>query len=217
MSSRGQAIYAKYRAWNTVVGAPALADVANHELKWVKDGVPATPINAPSEVSGGSGDYQVLLTSAETTCNDGQIVGTSSTSGVRIFGLVYTFEDALAANITAIHAKLPSKAKLAGTDNTSGAIEMSAATGAFPGTVAGLVDKAGMILAPTGLDSIAVTPPSGVATTFPQMLVQLFRRFFGKATQTSSQLKTLADDGMTVVTTQALTDDGTTQTQGKAE
>jgi uncharacterized membrane protein len=48
------------------------------------------------------------------------------------------------------------------------------------------------------------------------MLVQLFYRFFGKATQTSSQLKTYAADGTTVVTTQAVSDDGTTETQGEA-
>jgi hypothetical protein len=48
------------------------------------------------------------------------------------------------------------------------------------------------------------------------MVVQLWRRFFKKATRTSTQIRTFADDGTTVVTTQAVSDDGTTQTQGNA-
>lgn len=57
---------------------------------------------------------------------------------------------------------------------------------------------------------------SGVATGILGMIVQTFRRFFGKTTLTTSQLKTFADDGSTVVTTQTVSDDGTTQTQGAA-
>jgi hypothetical protein len=74
----------------------------------------------------------------------------------------------------------------------------------------------GVVIAATGLDLIPTTAPSGVATTFRQMVVQLWRRFFKKATMTSTQLKTYADDGTTVVTTQTVSDDGTTQTQGAA-
>jgi len=77
-------------------------------------------------------------------------------------------------------------------------------------------DKTGYKLAADGLDVITATRPVGKATTFPQMLVQLFYRFFGKTTQTSSQLKTYAADGTTVVTTQSVSDDGTTETQGEA-
>lgn len=83
-------------------------------------------------------------------------------------------------------------------------------------TVTTNTDKTGYSLASTGLDSIAVTAPSGVATTFPGMVVQLWRRFFKKATKTSTQIKTYADDGTTVVTTQTVSDDGTTETQGAA-
>lgn len=84
------------------------------------------------------------------------------------------------------------------------------------GVVVAAASKTGYSLASTGLDSIAVTAPSGVATTFPGMVVQLWRRFFRKATKTSSQIKTYADDGTTVVTTQTVSDDGTTETQGAA-
>lgn len=77
-------------------------------------------------------------------------------------------------------------------------------------------DKTGYALSSSGLDLIATTAPSGVALTFPAMLVQVWRRFFKKSTLTSTQLQTYADDGSTVVTTQTVSDDGTTQTQGAA-
>jgi hypothetical protein len=84
------------------------------------------------------------------------------------------------------------------------------------GFTAAVSDKTGFSLAATGLDAITATTPTGVATTFPGKLVQLWHRFFGKATLTSTQLKTYADNGTTVLTTQTVSDDGTTETQGKA-
>lgn len=92
----------------------------------------------------------------------------------------------------------------------------SVVTGSLSGSVGDVTTKTGYKLASDGLDSISVTAPSGVASTFPAMLVQLFRRFFKKSTLTATQLKTYADDGTTVVTTQTVSDDGTTQTQGAA-
>ncbi len=71
-------------------------------------------------------------------------------------------------------------------------------------------------LAPDGLDAIATAAPAGASATFPQMLVRLYRRFFAKATQTATQLKTYGDDGTTILTTQSLSDDGTTLTQSAA-
>jgi hypothetical protein len=73
-----------------------------------------------------------------------------------------------------------------------------------------------MVLSATGLDAITATDPGGVATTFPAMLVQLWRRFFKRTTLTSTQLKTYADDGTTLRTTQTVSDDTVTQTQGPA-
>jgi hypothetical protein len=70
--------------------------------------------------------------------------------------------------------------------------------------------------APDALDAIAVAAPAGPAANFRQMIVQLWRRFFKKATASGTQLHTYADDGTTVVTTQSLSDDGTTETQGPA-
>lgn len=72
-------------------------------------------------------------------------------------------------------------------------------------------------LTATGLDAITASDPGGVASTFPQMVVALWRRFYKKTTKTTTQVKTLADDGSTVRTTQAITDDGAgNQTLGAA-
>jgi hypothetical protein len=79
-------------------------------------------------------------------------------------------------------------------------------------------DKTGFKLASDGLDSISTTAPSGAIATwnFRERLMMVFRRLFGKATMTASELKTYASDGTTVLSTQSLTDDNTTQTQGEA-
>lgn len=60
-------------------------------------------------------------------------------------------------------------------------------------------------LAATGLDSITVTDTNAPATTFPTMLVQLWRRFFKKVVKDATTVKTYADNGTTVDTTQTYT------------
>lgn len=84
------------------------------------------------------------------------------------------------------------------------------------GVVVAAGSKAGYSLGATGLDAIPTTEPAGVASTFREMLVQTWRRFFKRATMTSTQAKTFGDDGTTVRTTQPVSDDGTTQEQGPA-
>lgn len=65
-----------------------------------------------------------------------------------------------------------------------------------------------------GLDSVSVTAPTGLATTFREMMVAVWRLFFKKVTMTATQKKTYADNGSSILTTQTLSDDGTTQEQG---
>lgn len=79
---------------------------------------------------------------------------------------------------------------------------------------ADVINKTGYKLAADGLDTISTTAPIGVASNFREMLVQTWRRFFRKSTLTITELKTYADDGSTVLTTQLVSDDSTTQTQG---
>jgi hypothetical protein len=77
-------------------------------------------------------------------------------------------------------------------------------------------DKTGFKLASDGLDAVSTEAPDGVASNVREMFVQTWRRFFGKVTKSSSQLITYADDGITPVTTQEVTDDGLLETQGSA-
>jgi len=111
-------------------------------------------------------------------------------------------------------------AKMALSDLTEAqidAIETQANKLKFAGTdVKATLDSEKVALSATGLDAIPVTEPAGAASTFREMIVQVWRRFFKKATMTSSEIKTYADDGTTVVTTQTVSDDGTTQNQGGA-
>ena len=71
-------------------------------------------------------------------------------------------------------------------------------------------------LVATGLNAITATDPGGVATTFPQMLVQVWRRFFKRVTRSSTQIKTYADDATTVRTTQTYTSSGSDDDVGAA-
>jgi len=73
----------------------------------------------------------------------------------------------------------------------------------------------GAVLAEEGLDNILTTEPSGRASNFREMIVQLYMRFFNKTTLTDSVL-TVCDDGDASVTTQVVSDDDTTQTVNKA-
>jgi hypothetical protein len=84
------------------------------------------------------------------------------------------------------------------------------------GYTATVSDKTGFKLASDGLNAIDVTAPTTVAATFPAMVNQLWRRFFKKVTKTSTQIRTYADDGTTIVTTSTVADDSVTQTQGTA-
>lgn len=102
------------------------------------------------------------------------------------------------------------------TGNVGGNVGGSVASVTAPVTAGTVTDKTGYGLAATGLDLVGTTAPTGPATTFPAMVVQLWRRFYKKTTLTSTQLETFADNGTTVLTTQNVSDDGTTQTQGAA-
>lgn len=76
-------------------------------------------------------------------------------------------------------------------------------------------NRTGYKLASDGLDSVSTTEPSGVASNFREMIVQVWRRFFKKATATTSAIKTYVDAG-TAGTTQTVAYDGTTKTVGNA-
>jgi hypothetical protein len=79
-----------------------------------------------------------------------------------------------------------------------------------------LSDKVGFKLASDGLDTVTTTAPSSVAGNFREQITLLYRRFFGKAVMTSTDLKTYALNSSTVVTTQTLTESASVQTQNEA-
>jgi hypothetical protein len=58
----------------------------------------------------------------------------------------------------------------------------------------------------TLLDNVPITAPTGPATTFREMLVQTWRRFFKASSLSATQLITYADDGTTPVTTQTVSE-----------
>lgn len=70
------------------------------------------------------------------------------------------------------------------------------------------------------MDPLGVTPNldilTTIATTMRGVLIQTWRRFFKRATLTAGFLKTYEDDDITVISTQVVDDDKTTETQGAA-
>ncbi|WP_435005160.1 hypothetical protein P12x_003054 [Tundrisphaera lichenicola] len=72
-------------------------------------------------------------------------------------------------------------------------------------------------LAANGMGQLDTTPAAaGEDPTFQQMMVAIWRRWYTKFVAEAGVLTGYADDGTTPLTTQPLTDDGTTQTQGAA-
>ena len=94
MASKGQSLTVQYVAWDTSANAGKTGDVANHTLRWVKDGTSAEPDNSPAEVDAvnAPGVYRITLTAEECDCWVGTLCGKSSTANVSIMPLTVTFE-----------------------------------------------------------------------------------------------------------------------------
>lgn len=94
MPSRGQSVVLTYIAWDTSANAGKSGDVANHTLRWIKDGTSAVQTNSPSEIdaTNAPGAYKLTLTAAECTCDTGTLVGKSSTANVSIIPVAIAFE-----------------------------------------------------------------------------------------------------------------------------
>jgi len=147
-----------------------------------------------------------LLDTTWTDARAAKLDNLDAAVSTRLAAADYTAPDN--SNIAAIKAK---------TDNLNfSGTDVKATLDGEKVTVSSNEDKTGYKLASDGLDSVSTTAPTGVASNFREMIVQLWRRFFKKATLTSTELKTYADDGTTPITTQSVSDDGTTQTQEAA-
>lgn len=91
---------------------------------------------------------------------------------------------------------------------------------AWNGDPAGITTDANNLpvvaLGATGLDAVTATTPSGLATTFPAKMMQLWARFFGRAKKDATTIKTYRVDGTTVATTQTYTSTGGVDDVGAA-
>jgi len=116
------------------------------------------------------------------------------------------------------HAGSPTNTVFKVLEDAASRIESILADTGTDGVVVASGSKTGYALSSTGLDSIATTAPTGVASNFREMIVQTWRRFFKKAVHDTAAetLKTYADDGTTLITTQTLGVSGDTETQGAA-
>ena len=148
-------------------------------------------------------NFSSLSIDASGRIDVGKILGTASAGAVGYVGIDW----GQVTNKTTTNA-------LTGTTISTTQV-VASVTGAV-GSVTTVSDKTGYSLGATGLDTITASDPAAVATTFPQMVVQTWRRFFKRSTLTSTQLKTYKDDNSTVETTQTVSDDGITQIQGPA-
>jgi flagellar capping protein FliD len=94
MATRGVSTVITYRAWDTSANSGKTGDVANHTLRWIKDGTSSATTNSPAEVDATNvpGVYKVTLTDTETDCTFGILAGKSSTSNIAIFGAQIGFE-----------------------------------------------------------------------------------------------------------------------------
>lgn len=71
------------------------------------------------------------------------------------------------------------------------------------------------VLSSEGLDNIGVTEPTGVASTFREVIIQIWMRFFNKVTKDSSSIVVYNSSG-NPQTTQSITEGASSQILNKA-
>jgi len=103
-------------------------------------------------------------------------------------------------------------AGIAGTTNTLDALKTHGDSTWPTATSVTVSDKTGFSLSATGLDSISASEPSAKPTTFAGWIMWLVQRF--RASSLTSTALTVKTEAGETVTTQTVSDDGTTQTLG---
>ena len=78
----GEAITVTYTAWDTANNEPKVGDVANHTIRYIKDGVAGTPAASPVEVE--NGEYAIVISAAENVGRFMAVEGSSLTANVEI-------------------------------------------------------------------------------------------------------------------------------------
>ena len=163
--------------------------------------------------------YQADLSAAALPANLTQVGGTAiptpNVNGVPIVDIGYYNGDAVVASSGPVDASVTQwNGVNVATPDTAGYPKVTAKSGTGTGEIS--LSSGKVRIASDGLDSISTTAPTDVASNFREMLVAVWRSIFKKSTLTASELTTYADDGTTPITTQAVSDDGTTQTRGAA-
>jgi len=159
----------------------------------------------------GSGETGQIADSFEAFFNISGSVGTAHT-----VSQIYTGLLAQALAISTVGSNVGDVKTVTGAIPDSGAMTSIAQASAVSSLNDFDYENEDVNLAATGLDNISAAEVSGVATTFPQKVVQLWQRFFHKSTSTSDAIKTYKADSTTVNTTQTAEYDGTTKSAGKA-
>lgn len=179
MASRAQSITITYVAWDSVANTPKTGDVANHTLRWVKDGTASAPTNTPTEVDSvnAPGLYKLVLTASECTCDFGCLGGKSSTANVVILPSLVTFE------------QLPTAAP--------------AASGGLP-TVNGSNEVGATIAATLGVNVTQIQGSTAAAGKLTNFLDQVLEAGTFRSGSTTSTLQLAASAGASVQAHQAL-------------
>jgi len=225
MPSYGQSVVLQYVAWDTGNNGGKTGDVANHTLRWVKDGTSAAPTNTPTEVdaTNAPGVYKLTLTSSECQCQAGTLCGKSSTAGVSILPVSATFEN-LPTALPAAAGGLPVIGTGAGAINPSGGkLPATVASGDVTGNVTADVQSikgqsvvcAGTVTFPAAstlastvnitaaagckLDLTQAVPTSNTAQTLGDALNAARAQGFGKWVLSGTTLTLYAPDGTTSV------------------
>lgn len=127
MPSYGQTVTLQYVAWDTSANAGKTGDVANHTLKWVKDGTSSSVTNSAAEVdsTNAPGVYKLVMTATEASCQVGTLCGKSSTSNVVIIPITVTFENLPTASPNAAGGLLTYGSSTGQLNPSSGAMPVS--------------------------------------------------------------------------------------------
>ncbi len=80
--AKNEVVTVTYLAWDTASNAPKTGDVANHTIRYIKDGVAAGPAASPAEVE--NGEYKIVIAAGENTGKMMAVEGSSSTAQVEI-------------------------------------------------------------------------------------------------------------------------------------
>jgi len=176
-----------------------LTATISYKIVLVDGTTPVGPITATGVTEGSfgtftaTGSYNVNVANFDTSWV-GKIVWYESTNEI-LYEEPFTAipEASVATDVAAIKAK---------TDNLP-------AQPAAVGSAMTVADKTGFKLASNGLDAISMTAPTGLANNFREAIIATWRWFYKASDKdvVPGRIRTLADDGVTVLTSQPYTSD----------